>query len=127
MHKPTPHQTKTKIKQANSYIPYVDRMVIVLTQIGMRAFNYGPPSFRMCKYIFNTLGTMFNQPALVTAVSQEPLMKLFELLSKVLLDGQVCSLSSLSPLLPFFSSPYFLFSLLLSNSLWKWRKKESNG
>lgn len=76
------------VRQANSYIPFVDRMVIGLTQIGGRAFTFNPPSFRMCKYIFNTLGTMFNQPALVSAVSQEPLMKLFELLTKVLLEGQ---------------------------------------
>lgn len=93
------------VRQANSYIPYVDRMVLGLTQIGTRAFNYNPPSFRMCKYIFNTLGTMFNQQALVTAVSQDPLMKLFELLTRVLLDGQVPT--------PF---SFLLLSSLLSSS-----------
>lgn len=75
------------VRQAHSYVPFVDQMVLALTQIGDRAVMFQPPSFRMCKYIFNTLGTMFNQQVLVSAVSQEPLMQLFELVTKVLLDG----------------------------------------
>jgi hypothetical protein len=71
-------------------VPFVDRLVTALTQIGNRAINNPLPSFRMCKYIFNTLGTMFNQQVLVSAVSQDPLMRMFELVTKVLLDGQVC-------------------------------------
>lgn len=105
------------MRQANSYIPYVDKMVLGLTQLGGRAFGFAPPNFRMCKYIFNTLGTMFNQPALVSAVSQEPLMKLFELLTKVLLEGQVCR----NFILVFINTCLILFRVF------KWKMRESNG
>eukprot|EP00026_Physarum_polycephalum_P006190 Phypoly_transcript_06231.p1 GENE.Phypoly_transcript_06231~~Phypoly_transcript_06231.p1 ORF type:complete len:461 (+),score=61.81 Phypoly_transcript_06231:370-1752(+) len=74
--------------QQCSFLPNVDCVVLGLTELGTKSVSCCPPSFLMCRGIFNLLGHIFNKSILVNTVSEGPLHKLFTLLTKILLDVQ---------------------------------------